>query len=207
MGLTSFVCSGLQQRYPRDFDQQSWLAKGSPASVDKPSRQDGSFDRADAAWRLARAVPQRRSKDRLARRSLLLQDVVWGEMPNTEPPRRRAAGQLEGETLAALWSSERAMTPAEVQRELGGDLAYTTVTTILSRLYLKGLVQRLPSGRGYAYRPVEGQEAYAAQQMRNVLDQGVDRNLVLQHFVESLQPDEELLVRRALEARTVEAED
>ncbi len=128
-------------------------------------------------------------------------------MAAVEPPSRRAAGQLEGETLAALWSSERAMTPAEVQRELEGELAYTTVMTILTRLHAKGLVQRVPSGRGYAYRPFEGQEAYAAQQMRNLLDQGADRSLVLQHFVERLQPDEERLIRRALEARDPDAED
>lgn len=70
-------------------------------------------------------------------------------MANMHPPRRRASGQLEGETLATLWSADHPMTPAEVQRALGGELAYTTVMTILTRLYDKGLAQRVPLRRGY----------------------------------------------------------
>ena len=128
-------------------------------------------------------------------------------MANMHPPRRRASWQLEGETLATLWSADHPMTPAEVQRALGGELAYTTVMTILTRLYVKGLAQRVPVRRGYAYRPAEGQAAFAAQQMRDVLDQGADRSLVLQQFVERLQPDEERLIRRVLQSRGDEDED
>jgi predicted transcriptional regulator len=125
-------------------------------------------------------------------------------MANMHTPGRRAPGQLEDETLAALWSAAHPLTPAEVQRVLAGDLAYTTVMTILTRLYGKGLVQRVPLRRGYAYRPAEGQAAFAAQQMRDVLDQGPDRSLVLQQFVERLQPDEEQLIRRVLQGRSGE---
>ncbi|BAC67833.1 putative membrane protein [Streptomyces avermitilis MA-4680 = NBRC 14893] len=44
--------------------------------------------------------------------------------------------------MAALWAAEAALTPGEVQAELASDLARTTVTTILSRLYDKGVVDR-----------------------------------------------------------------
>ena len=69
-------------------------------------------------------------------------------------PDRRPKGALEQAVLAHLWSSGTARTPAEVRAATGGDLAYTTVLTILSRLHAKGLVSREPRGRGHAYRPV-----------------------------------------------------
>ena len=59
-----------------------------------------------------------------------------------ERPARRPAGGLEAEVLAALWAIGRPLTPREVQRELGGELAYTTVMTTLTRLHDKGAVDR-----------------------------------------------------------------
>ena len=50
---------------------------------------------------------------------------------------RRSSGELESEVLATLWATEEARTPAEIQAEIGGGLAYNTVHTILKRLYDK----------------------------------------------------------------------
>ena len=68
--------------------------------------------------------------------------------------RRRGAGELENEVLAALWAAENPLTPREVQHALGEGLAYNTVQTILTRLHAKGAVQREPAGRAHAYTPV-----------------------------------------------------
>src|SRR5258707_1321908 len=71
-------------------------------------------------------------------------------MPEANAAARRPSGELEASVLAALWAADgRALTPADVQRDLGTALARTTVTPILARLYEKGSVSRTRSGRGY----------------------------------------------------------
>ncbi|WP_309032687.1 BlaI/MecI/CopY family transcriptional regulator, partial [Streptomyces alfalfae] len=48
--------------------------------------------------------------------------------------RRRAQGELEQQVLAALRAAPGPVSAAWVQERIGGDLAYTTVMTILTRL-------------------------------------------------------------------------
>ena len=60
-------------------------------------------------------------------------------------PWRRMSWACCGMTTAAL-------TPGEVRDALGGDLAYTTVMTVLTRLFEKGLVTRTQQGRAFALR-------------------------------------------------------
>src|SRR4051794_41854638 len=66
------------------------------------------------------------------------------------------------------------MVPAEVQAAVGGDLAYTTVMTILVRLHDKGVIERSKVGRAYAYRPVVTEETVVADQVRRLLAPGQD---------------------------------
>ncbi len=114
---------------------------------------------------------------------------------------RRAAGELEADVLATLWRADAAMTPGQVREQLGATLAYTTVMTILARLYDKGSVTRTRAGRAFAYRPAFDQAEFAATRMREVLDAGYDREAVLARFVGTLNTDEEKtlasLLRRA----------
>lgn len=105
--------------------------------------------------------------------------------------RRRPSGALEAEVLASLWASDRPLTPAEVQADLGRDLAYTTVMTTLSRLLEKGTVSRERAGRAYAYTAVLDQPGIAAARMRDLLESGADREAVLARFVGSLSDEEE----------------
>ncbi len=116
--------------------------------------------------------------------------------PGARGKGRRAAGELEAGVLAALWASDRPLTAAEVNGQLPGELAYTTVLTILSRLHDKGMLTRRRAGRGHAYAPVEDQATHTADQMRTLLDRGPDRAAVLSRFVSELSAqDEELLLR------------
>ena len=80
--------------------------------------------------------------------------VVAGRGGSDHDRGRRAAGELEGDVLAVLWSAGSALTPGEVHEALGADLAYTTVSTILNRLLDKGLVERTKAGRAHAYTAV-----------------------------------------------------
>jgi predicted transcriptional regulator len=119
--------------------------------------------------------------------------------PQRDKRTKQGAGSLEAEVMAALWSSQSQLTPGEVQRALGRELAYTTVMTTLARLHAKGMVDRVKLGRAYAYSPIKRQDEQAAQAMANVLSGGGDKAAVLSHFVESLAPAEEALLRQLLE--------
>lgn len=112
--------------------------------------------------------------------------------------RRRESGGLESEVLALLWSAEASLTTAEVVEALGGDLAYTTVQTILTRLHQKGAVQREQAGRAHAYTPVLDEAGLAANRMRAVLDRGGDHTAVLARFLGTLSPDEEQVLSQLI---------
>ena len=113
--------------------------------------------------------------------------------------KRRPTGGLQAEVLAALWASHPdAVTPAEVQQDLGQTVAYSTITTILSRLRDKGLVERERRQRGFAYRPVLSEAELAAQRMQDHLDRANDREGALRRFVGGLTPKDERALRRIL---------
>jgi predicted transcriptional regulator len=115
---------------------------------------------------------------------------------------RRPAGALQAEVLAALWTAERPLTPADVQRQVGGELAYTTIMTALARLYDKGAVKRKRAGRAYAYTPILDEPGIAAARMRDLLEAGADRDAVLARFVGGLtEEEEEVLVELLGEGR------
>ncbi|MEU6607759.1 BlaI/MecI/CopY family transcriptional regulator [Streptomyces shenzhenensis] len=111
---------------------------------------------------------------------------------------RRSAGELESEVLAALWATERPLTPAEIQAEIDGGLAYNTVHTILKRLYDKGLVLRDADGRRGAYRPAKNAAELTAEAMHEALDRGPDPIAALQQFVTGLSAEEERALRDLL---------
>ncbi|MGN6815662.1 MAG: BlaI/MecI/CopY family transcriptional regulator [Solirubrobacterales bacterium] len=126
---------------------------------------------------------------------------------NRRDQNRRPAGALEADVLAALWAAGRPLVPAEVQEEVGGDLAYTTVMTALTRLHEKGAVKREKVGRAFAYTPVLDEAGTAAAQMRELLGSGADREAVLARFVGSLSEDEEKVLADLLqETRAEETE-
>jgi len=111
---------------------------------------------------------------------------------------RRSPGELESEVLATLWATDRTLTPAEIQADLGGGLAYNTVHTILRRLHDKGLVLRDAEGRRGAYRPAKNAAQMTAEAMHQALDRGPDPIAALQQFVTGLSPQEETALRELL---------
>ncbi|QNE76246.1 BlaI/MecI/CopY family transcriptional regulator [Streptomyces finlayi] len=122
-------------------------------------------------------------------------------------PRRRGQGELEAQVLAALRQAPGPVNAAWVQERLVGDLAYTTVITILTRLHAKGTVARERTGRSFAWTPTADDAGLAALRMRKVLDGEADREAVLASFVTALPPGDEQLLRGLLAQTTHEAED
>jgi predicted transcriptional regulator len=104
--------------------------------------------------------------------------------------------------LAALWAAGRPLTAGDVVEALGGDLAYNTVLTILTRLHAKGAVHREQAGRAHAYTPVLDEAGLAAHRMRAMLDRGGDRAAVLSRFVGTLTADDEATLARLLRQQT-----
>ncbi|MFJ2115843.1 BlaI/MecI/CopY family transcriptional regulator [Streptomyces sp. NPDC087850] len=115
-----------------------------------------------------------------------------------ERPQRRGQGKLEAQVLAALGQAPGPVTAAWVQGRLGGDLAYTTVMTILTRLHAKRAVTRERAGRSFEWRAASDEAGLAALRMRRVLDAEADREAVLARFVTTLSPDDERLLRDLL---------
>jgi predicted transcriptional regulator len=122
----------------------------------------------------------------------------------TDASGRRAFGQLEGDVLAVLWAAEEPLTTGQIQAALDGQLAYTTVATILGRLHDKGLVAREKSGRSHAYWPTADEVDVVSTGFRAVLTRSHDRRALLQGFVDSLSPDDEVVLK-ALLARAHQA--
>ncbi|MBM2619395.1 BlaI/MecI/CopY family transcriptional regulator [Actinoplanes sp. LDG1-06] len=100
--------------------------------------------------------------------------------------------------MAVLWAAGRPMSASEVQQQVGGDLAYNTVQTILIRLHEKKTLQRERAGRGHVYWPVEDESTAAASQMRAALANRPDRHAVLQRFAASLDESDAEVLRQLL---------
>ncbi|MFF5898101.1 BlaI/MecI/CopY family transcriptional regulator [Streptomyces argenteolus] len=111
---------------------------------------------------------------------------------------RRGQGQLESQVLTVLRSAGGPATAGWVQEHLDGDLAYTTVITILTRLYAKNAVTRTREGRSYVWTPASDEAGLAALRMRRVLDGERDREAVLARFVSALSPGDEARLRELL---------
>jgi predicted transcriptional regulator len=109
--------------------------------------------------------------------------------PSSQGAIRRAAGALEAEILGIVRTASEPLSPGEVRERItAGDqreLSYSTVVTIMSRLYDKGLLARQRAGRGFSYTAVD-EASLAANRMSSALGSGIDRGAVLSRFVSGL---------------------
>jgi predicted transcriptional regulator len=129
---------------------------------------------------------------------------------------RRAAGALEAEIRAILREADGPLTPGEVRERLAqrqpggspsssetpadgprGELSYSTVVTIVSRLHAKGLLARQRAGRGFTYTPLDD-ASLAASRMSQALGSERDHDAVLSRFVSGLSSRDAGLLRELL---------
>jgi predicted transcriptional regulator len=112
---------------------------------------------------------------------------------------KRSMGELERAVMDILWDQGGWLTPGEVHQRLHDPaLAYTTVMTILVRLWQKGRVERHRDGRAYAYHPVASREQYVAARMEQLLADSRDRSAVFSHFLDGMDPSDRAQLRRLL---------
>jgi predicted transcriptional regulator len=119
----------------------------------------------------------------------------------------RQFGDLEADIMGRLWLRDRPTTVRDVLNDLRQErpLAYTTVMTVMDKLYRKGWLSREREGRAFLYSPVASREEYSAGLMAQALDTSSDRVATLVRFFEQMSPDEAQTLRSALES--VESHD
>ncbi len=102
--------------------------------------------------------------------------------------------------MEVIWDRGGWSTPREVLELLGDKrhLAYTTVMTILVRLWQKGLLERRKDGRAYAYHPTQTREEWTARRMSELLAIANNRAEALSRFVAEMRPADRDQLRRLL---------
>jgi predicted transcriptional regulator len=112
--------------------------------------------------------------------------------------RRPELGRLESVVLAVVAAAAEPLTVSQVQSQLLGDPAYTTVMSTLARLAKKGALRQIRDGRAYRYElaaPAGSiNDVLTARQMRRLLGDGGDRAAVLARFVAELDENDERLL-------------
>ncbi len=114
----------------------------------------------------------------------------------------RQQGELESLVLDTLWDASEPLTSNQVLEAIAdaGDLALTTVLTVLSRLVEKDLVERLPAeGRGYLFKPTSSREEHAAAQLIEILENSENLGLTLSHFAAGLNKKSINALKKSLE--------
>jgi len=109
-------------------------------------------------------------------------------------------GELEEQVMQRLWATDRPVRVREVRDALLPErpLAYTTVMTVLNKLYRKGWLHREVVHRAYRYEPVMSREAYTATLMHEAWSAARNPSAALVHFFETMNAEQLEHLRAAL---------
>jgi len=118
-----------------------------------------------------------------------------------KPTRRRGGvslGELEHAIMEHVWNLGHPTTVPEVHEALTltRGLAYTTVMTVMNRLFEKGLLERSEERRPYTYRARVSREDFSAGRMLEALGELKDKKAVLARFVDRIDPEDAELLRQ-----------
>lgn len=100
--------------------------------------------------------------------------------------RKKAPGELELQILHLLQKKGSA-TVSDIEKELKGTYAYTTIMTVLTRMFSKKLVTREKEGRQYLYSPVEKRSNSLLQRIKKRLFGNKTAGMI-QYLIESSEP-------------------
>ena len=113
--------------------------------------------------------------------------------------KRRPMGALEDHVMEYLWAIDAPVSAADVHQAVAPDLAYTTMTTVLTRLVDKGRLERARAGRYFVFAPLSSEADHRASSMTDTLGAAGDHAAVLSKFVDSLATDDAKVLRRLLD--------
>lgn len=102
--------------------------------------------------------------------------------------------------MTRVWQWNRPVTVREVLHDLRSEreIAYTTVMTVLDKLYRKGWLRRESAGRAYRYEPVSSRDAYTAALMNDAWATSDNPAAALVHFFGMMSPEQRESLRDAL---------
>ncbi len=102
-------------------------------------------------------------------------------------------GPLESRVLDALWARGEDCRVKDLQPRFP-EIAYTTLMTTLERLFRKGVLDRFPVGRAFAYRPrvsrFDLQAKTATQAIRHLVESGAELGSVLSLLVDQIDVED-----------------
>lgn len=109
-------------------------------------------------------------------------------------------GGLEAAVMGVLWDQEQPQSVRGVLTSLTRErkIAYTTVMTVMARLFNKGLLTREARGSAFVYRPVSTRADHTAARMAEVLDADPDRASALLQFTTQISDVDAAALRSAL---------
>ena len=125
-------------------------------------------------------------------------------MTSPEGDRVSKFGELEATVMDRLWRADAGRSVRELLEELQSErtIAYTTVMTVMERLFRKGMLLREEDGRAYRYSPVQSRADYTAGVMADTLAGATDKAATLVHFAERVSPSEARQLLKALAERS-----
>lgn len=101
---------------------------------------------------------------------------------------KRSFGELETTILRLFMETQAEMSVSDVMKHLGSGDAYTTIMTVLSRLYEKGILKRSKEGRSFVYSM---KKAPLLKRLKSKL-MGTKPSEVFSYFLEEKIDPEEL---------------
>lgn len=112
---------------------------------------------------------------------------------------------LELQIMQVLWEAGPS-TVSEVQPKLAGELAYTTVQTMLNVLLRKNKVKRVQEGRAFRYQPVVSRERATGNALQDLVGRmfGGSSEALLMAMVDTRQISAEDLARLAEKLKAAE---
>lgn len=83
----------------------------------------------------------------------------------------RIFGDLEREVMDIIWSSHSIKVREIYEKiKLKRKIAYTTVMTIMDRLFVKGILKRVKEGKTYLYRASHNKEDFFEKTSKSIIN-------------------------------------
>ena len=96
----------------------------------------------------------------------------------SDDPVARYLGELQTEVMGIFWDRPSATTREALEllnkRRRNNKLAYTTVLTLVTRLWQRGLLEREPEGRGFRYQAAKSRDALIGDLSEELIDRLFD---------------------------------